>query len=109
MKQDTTLDSVLKPIALFIIGTPLVAAYLAAAYIWTGYVLSIMWAWFVTPTFGVPVLSVPIAIGVTMVAGMLTKQHVPSDKDESKWMMPVRNFIGPALTLLIGWIVTRFI
>ena len=107
MKTETALDSIMKPVAYFVLAVPFAIALIAAIYVWSGYVLSVMWGWFIVPTFGLPALSIPTAIGVAMVAGMLAKQYIPN-KDDG-WKSLSRPFIGPAVTFLAGWIVTRFL
>jgi len=78
-----------------------------------GWVLSILWRWFMVPTLGLPALSIPQAIGIALVVGMLTHQsrHYPEDKDEKTSKKVVR-FIEPFLTpfvmLLIGWVVRQY-
>lgn len=83
-------------------------ALIAALLAWQGYVLTILWGWFITPAFGLTVPSVPLAIGVALVCSMLTKQHVPSNKDEPGWYALGRGIASPTLALFIGWVVTRF-
>ena len=39
-----------------------------------GYVLSVLWGWFVVPVFSVPPLSIATAIGLSLAIGMLVKQ-----------------------------------
>lgn len=33
---------------------------------WSGFVLSVLWAWFVVPTFGVREISIPVALGLAL-------------------------------------------
>ena len=35
--------------------------------IFCGWVLKILWGWFIVPTFGLPILSIPSAIGFSLV------------------------------------------
>jgi hypothetical protein len=48
-----------------------------------GWALSLLWAWFIIPTFELPKLSIPAAIGLSMVVAYLTYQ-VRNNKDEEK-------------------------
>lgn len=79
-----------------------------------GWVLSILWGWFMVPTLGLPVISVPQAIGIALVINMLTHQsynHHTEDKDVStgkKIGRIVRLFTMPFSALLISWIVKMF-
>ncbi|MDP3696508.1 MAG: hypothetical protein Q8R55_00575 [Candidatus Taylorbacteria bacterium] len=78
-----------------------------------GYVLSVLWRWFMVPTLGLPALSVAQAIGIALVVGMLThqSQHYPEDKDEKTSKKVVRitePFLTPFAVLLIGWVVRQY-
>ncbi len=48
--------------------------------IWYGYVLSVMWGWFVVKAFHVPSISIPLAIGLSSVVGMFKNQPDMSSK-----------------------------
>ena len=50
-----------------------------ATTIFSGYVLSTLWSWFVAPTFDVAALNIPSAIGVMLVARYVTQQLHYSD------------------------------
>lgn len=74
-----------------------------------GYVLSVMWGWFVVPTFGLPPLNIPIAIGLALIIAFTTHQ-VSLKKEEQDFGSQIGNsLIYPILLLGIGWIVTLFI
>ncbi len=91
-----------------VLGCIAVFAALPLGSMLNGYVLSILWGWFMVPIFHFPVLHVAQAIGVSMVTHMLTHQDVPVDKDR-KWYMPlVLLFTYPAMALAIGWIVRQW-
>jgi len=49
-----------------------------------GYVLSIMWGWFVVPLFNLPPLSVPYAIGIILVVSFLRQPNYKSSPDKEK-------------------------
>lgn len=95
-----------------------VAAYvgsIALSAMWSGYVLSVLWAWFIVTQFeGVPVLSIPAAIGLATVVGYLTKQdtYEPNDKRDQteRFLYVIGIAIGrPALALFFGYIVRGFL
>lgn len=46
-------------------------AYSIGCTILSGYVLSVLWGWFIVPTFGLPLLTIPVAIGVMLVVAYL--------------------------------------
>lgn len=82
--------------------------------IWRGYVLSVLWAWFIVTTFGAKPLSIAAAIGVSCVVGFLTKQYKPSPKDTrpagEQWTdLSMMIFGGPAGVLLFGYIVKAWL
>jgi uncharacterized SAM-binding protein YcdF (DUF218 family) len=72
-----------------------------------GWVLSVMWRWFIVP-LGVPALTIPAAIGVALVVGMLT--HQTRNSDEIEWETLLASaFINPLLALVVGWMLRPFI
>ena len=81
----------------------------------SGWVLSILWGWFVVPLFSLPHLSIPYAIGLGTVVSMFknTNMDFKKENDESSVMQAVRLifklFIPPLVALGIGWIVLQFV
>ncbi len=80
--------------------------------IWRGYVLVILWKWFMVSTFEVRALSIPAAIGVSLIVSYMTHQvnwatddATPTAKAARSVMIPL---IDPAFVLLIGWIVNHW-
>ena len=79
-----------------------------------GYALSVLWGWFVVPTFGGPTLGVVPAIGIAMVVSYLTHQIPDNNKKEEG--DPIEKIIRgiaitilqPLFALLFGWIVHLF-
>lgn len=91
-----------------VVAALLVILAIAPVLIIHGYVISIMWGWFVVP-LGVPAIGIAHAIGL---AGMLGALNVAksSDKVEGRamaWIMDML-LIRPAIILGIGWIVKQF-
>jgi hypothetical protein len=91
------------------------------AAIWGGYVLSVIWQWFIVPTFNAPVLSIPIALGIWLVVSYVVtprgiysyvsrenKKNGVTD-DELLVQELVMAFLFPLLALFMGWIYTLFI
>ena len=93
-------------IILAIIGFPFLLAFSA---IWRGYVLSILWGWFIVPLFGLPALSIPFAIGFSLIVGYMTHQATKTEDEPSWGTLTAHAALLPAFILLIGWIVTKFI
>lgn len=97
----------------------IVVALLATPFLYAldGWVLSILWRWFIVP-FDAPVLSVPAAIGVSIVVGFLTHQitykHGRDGRSAGEQLEDSLSTIGTALvlpfiTLLTGYIVSLFL
>lgn len=82
-------------------------------YVLNGYALTFLWQWFIVAKFGLPVLNIPEAIGVAIVAGFLTKQIQPTEEHKSvieRFIMSHSLMVlKPALALLIGWFVKGFL
>jgi hypothetical protein len=87
-----------------------------SAIVWRGYVLSLLWLWFLVPTFGLAALSIPAALGVSLVVSMLTHRTDQSptqrDRSSSLWFLFVHAFaavmLTPAVGLLLGLIFKGF-
>lgn len=75
-----------------------------------GAVLRTMWGWFMVTTFQLPVLSLPVAIGLSAIVGMVVYQGNTKKKTEQEtwiqiWIEGVANSIAHSLiTLIIGYI-----
>ena len=91
-----------------------ISALLVIGSIWRGYVFSVLWKWFIVPVFpAMPLLSIPVAIGIAMVVSFLAYQYTYS-KDDRDTASKFGGAFGvsllyPALVLLMGWIVTLFL
>lgn len=75
-----------------------------------GYVLSVLWGWFIVPVFGLPALSIPVAIGLALVVSFLTKDVTiddSSDKQNAGKKLVVI-MLRPLLVLFTGWIVKQW-
>lgn len=82
--------------------------------IWRGYVLSVLWKWFVVAHFGLPLITIPVAIGISLLASMLTHQHTNTGKDnkeplEQLLYIFVMTFLLPLISLGIGAIVAFYV
>jgi len=82
--------------------------------IWSGYVLSKLWAWFVVTTFSLPEISIATAIGLALIIGYLTKgeEKVDTENKEFGELFLEATFKGlmkPTISLGIGWVITLFL
>lgn len=97
-----------------ILATLGVLAAIPIAIAWRGYVLAILWGWFMVPAFGLPALTVVQAIGVSLTVAFITYQYQPKamEPEEETWKKvsrPITHLVlGPAMSLLMGWIVKSF-
>lgn len=115
----------------------LLAAFFALV-VWRGYALSVLWGWFMAPAFGLPLLSIPMAIGIGVLFWLFSASGKPSaqvedaekaivddldDQEEAEvdqadaWNEKkrgvlkglARGFMYPAVGLAVGWIVKLFV
>lgn len=92
---------------LLIVGFILI---LIMSVMWSGYILSILWSWFMVPIFGLPELSVPAAIGVAIVFGYFTRGIKMSAESRKDWAETISTaFLTPLVFLFMGWIVKSFL
>ena len=88
---------------------------LALSAIWRGFVLSILWDWFMVPYFALPPLSLALAIGIGLVVTFMTNQRTgleaekPMEGNEKLVKLVTHMVVFPGSALLIGWIVTMFL
>ena len=106
-KDDTTVLGCLGLIALFVIVIP-------ASVIMNGWVLSIMWRWFIVPFFHLPELTIAYAVGISMVISLFKDKSSVSQNNEKSLSEKIISafvyaFILPLLSLGFGWIVLQFI
>lgn len=86
-----------------------------ASCILKGWVLSVLWAWFVVPTFRLPELALASAIGIaTVVSFIVPTTDCANGKDTRKprqlWGgLLVRMFLSPLIALAFGWVVHFFV
>jgi hypothetical protein len=73
--------------------------------LWSGFVLSVMWKWFIAGAFGLPQIGVAQAIGVSLVVGMLTHQRPRGDGDDDFGEAIAYGLLAPLVVLVAGWIV----
>ncbi len=81
--------------------------------IFGGYALSILWGWFIVPTFGAPTLNIAPAVGIALVVNFLTHPSPDKSKEEqdfNKWARKVaaRGTLRPIVALCLGWVVHLF-
>lgn len=89
-------------------GLALVPAMLLASATLGGWIISILWSWYVVPTFGIKCITVPQAIGVDLIVTYMTWHGWKAD-DSGFWTVFFKAYIvKPGSVLFIGWVVHRF-
>lgn len=105
LKYKASDESTADTIAAAILGFPIVVAVTAVVFfplaILRGFVLMMLWGWYVVPLFHLPSLTIAYAYGL----GLLASYAIPSGDRKPSWGMVVY----PVLVLLFGWIGTWFL
>lgn len=100
-----------------VVGCILLLITLPFGAIWSGFVLSVLWGWFVVPTFeGAPALGIPAAIGIAAVVRYLTNDTRWREEDRDDGNLRTERIIRsismmvtvPLLTLIFGYVVHLF-
>lgn len=105
------MDSVIKIVGIF----TLFPALMLLGALWRGFVLATLWAWFMVAGLHLPAISVPLAIGLSLLVGMLTNHRTGNEieKDrngfEAIGYSCVMSFLYPAFTLLIGYVAKGYL
>ncbi|PIT88095.1 MAG: hypothetical protein COU29_03720 [Candidatus Magasanikbacteria bacterium CG10_big_fil_rev_8_21_14_0_10_36_32] len=93
-----------------------VVLLLALGTIISGFVLSMLWGWFIVPVFGLPELSIVAAVGISLTVRYLTYQEKDENDDKKKTdritsekvILILKPFVTPLLILLFGYIIHLF-
>ena len=78
--------------------------------LWSAWVLTILWRWFVTPAFGLPQLNVITAIGVMLIVRFVTfnpdsiNLRQERDEVEVRLLKLFVAFLNPVVALAVGWV-----
>lgn len=95
----------------YLLAAPSVFLWLVAAVCANAFAVKTLWAWFAVPAFGLAEISMPMAIGLTV----LTRQIVGTGcafckkEEDKKYHQLLYPFAASALSLLTGWIALQFI
>lgn len=79
--------------------------------IWSGFVITILWRWFIVSFFHLSPLSIALAIGISLITRMLTYQ-MPEKQDTGKGNTGyalVFSLLYPLLLLGMGFVVHLFV
>lgn len=98
---------------IFLLGTFMYLLALVLCTLWKGYVVSVMWGWFIVPLFGVPPLAISHAVGVSFLVSILTLYQVNDEKGKlmSERLIASIFFSAtyPLLVLIAGWITKGYL
>jgi len=81
---------------------------------WYGYVLSVLWAWFVVPTFHAPLIGVVTAMGISLLVHFVTyRSNAATTEDDGTTTDKVvrgvfNSLVLPALVLALGYVLHLF-
>lgn len=90
---------------IIILGT---IAAIVLSMIYTGFVFTKLWGWFVIPVFGLPMLTIAQAIGLTIVMRMVTINQILENKKQWHENL-ILCILYPTFGLLFGWIIQFFL
>lgn len=79
------------------------------AVLWRAWVLMKLWAWFVVPAFGVAPLHLVYAFGLCIIANSFRAMPQPEKDPCSAFFAMGFAFVGPFITLGLGWIGSLFV
>ncbi len=87
-------------------------ALVVISALWRAWVLTVLWTWFIVP-LGLPAIGIATAIGASLIVGMFMPNQVAKKDTTMNKTDAIANVFsvaigGPAVVLLIGWIVTLF-
>lgn len=85
----------------------IVFGIIALAVLFNGWVLTILWGWFVAPLFGLPVLTLKSAMGLSLIIGYLTGglKNDTKEEDKEKEYLKYVKILNPFFVLLMGWLI----
>lgn len=95
--------------------TFLVPILFTTAYIWRGWIFSILWRWFITPVFHIGHIGIAQAIGLSLIVGLLSSTQDVEERYKDKsatyrfGIMAGKLYVAPLLVLFIAWIVQMFL
>jgi hypothetical protein len=82
----------------------------ALAITYNAYVMTILWAWFIVATFGLPVLSVPVSVGVIAIAALFKSVNRDNaDREDAIVFGHMTSFLKPTACLAVGWVAFKFV
>ena len=101
MKKDNVGVELLKAIGHIVLG--------ALSITYNAYVMSVLWAWFIVSTFQLPVLSVPVGVGIIAIVALFkTANRDNTDREDHVKFSHIIGFVKPSMALFVGWVALKF-
>lgn len=95
-------------LAIFIVSVMAIPVAMALSWFWGGFVLSVVWGWFVVPVFMLPTLSTLQAASIFMVVSAISgdANKVFAQKDKTTTLARILGgaIFGPAIVLFFSWV-----
>src|SRR5689334_18244443 len=95
-----------------IFGIIFIGLTLVAFGLLRGWALATLWGWFLVPLLHVPPIGISMAWGLSILVGLFTDQgYKKSDlkTNEEKVTAFIYYIIAPILSVVLGWLVLRFL
>lgn len=76
-----------------------------------GFVIMKLWGWFIVPLFGLTPLTIPFALGLSLIMTAFTYHYTDTVKDDSdnQYLTVLRGPLTNLVYLLMGWVITFFL
>ena len=78
-----------------------------------GWAFSVLWGWFVASTFGLPTLTIPVAIGLALTIGFLLPMTDSDTGGKGFGELMIEAFIKVVMKSLLcvatGWLILQFV
>lgn len=87
---------------MFVLGVIIYVVTTAIGAFWGGFVLTKLWFWFAVPTFHLPLLTLPNAIGLSILVGHMTSSPDFSIRDKSWTELFATTFVHVTITPLVA-------
>jgi hypothetical protein len=84
-----------------------VVAHFVIMIVLNGWTITILWGWFITKTFGLPLLNIPQALGLSLIVAYMTHQWA-QQREMSFGMRVAASLAKMAFALIVGKIITLF-
>lgn len=93
-----------------LIGALGILALIPVSFLLYGFVTATVWNWFVVPTFGLPAIGIPVAIGIDMLlTSILPIEGNTPEKGKELSNALTKLILRPLVILSIAWIAKHFI